>query len=33
MYLEAFGQKMIVLNDNKMAVDLLEKRSAFYSSR
>jgi hypothetical protein len=33
MYLEAFGMSIIVLNDLKMAIDLLEKRSAIYSSR
>ncbi|KAF5346774.1 hypothetical protein D9756_010418 [Leucocoprinus leucothites] len=33
IYLEAFGQSMVVLNDVQMARDLLEKRSALYSSR
>ncbi|KAF9449659.1 cytochrome P450 [Macrolepiota fuliginosa MF-IS2] len=33
IYLEALGQSIIVLNDAQMAKDLLEKRSALYSSR
>lgn len=33
MYLEAFGQPIIVINDALMAKELLEKRSALYSSR
>ncbi|KXN84167.1 O-methylsterigmatocystin oxidoreductase [Leucoagaricus sp. SymC.cos] len=33
MYMEALGRPMIVLNDITMAQDLLEKRSALYSSR
>lgn len=33
MYLEAFGQKFVVINDIGMAQDLLEKRSALYSDR
>ncbi|XP_006457266.1 hypothetical protein AGABI2DRAFT_212609 [Agaricus bisporus var. bisporus H97] len=33
LYLEAFGQPIILLNDVQTGVDLLEKRSAKYSSR
>ncbi|KAF5348527.1 hypothetical protein D9756_009683 [Leucocoprinus leucothites] len=33
VYLEAIGRTIIVLNDINMARDLLEKRSALYSSR
>jgi hypothetical protein len=33
MYLEAFGQRIVVLNDARMARDLLDRRSALYSSR
>ncbi|KAJ3567440.1 hypothetical protein NP233_g6373 [Leucocoprinus birnbaumii] len=33
IYLEALGQPMIVLNDAAIAQELLEKRSAVYSSR
>jgi hypothetical protein len=33
MYVEAFGQPIIVINDVRIASDLLEKRSALYSSR
>ncbi|KAJ3563543.1 hypothetical protein NP233_g8874 [Leucocoprinus birnbaumii] len=33
LYLEAFGQSIVVLNDFRMASDLLDKRSALYSSR
>ncbi|KXN82010.1 O-methylsterigmatocystin oxidoreductase [Leucoagaricus sp. SymC.cos] len=33
LYLEAFGQSIIVLNDLKTTEDLLNKRSANYSSR
>ena len=33
MYLEAFGQSLVVINDLAMAQELLEKRSATYSSR
>ncbi|KAJ3563542.1 hypothetical protein NP233_g8875 [Leucocoprinus birnbaumii] len=33
LYLEAFGQSIVVLNDSQMARDLLDKRSAIYSSR
>ncbi|KAF9449658.1 cytochrome P450 [Macrolepiota fuliginosa MF-IS2] len=33
LYLEAFGQPMVILNDHRMAKDLLEKRSSIYSSR
>ncbi|KAF7773250.1 hypothetical protein Agabi119p4_5417 [Agaricus bisporus var. burnettii] len=32
LYLEAFGQPIILLNDVQIGVDLLEKRSARYSS-
>lgn len=31
--LRAFGQVLIVVDDAKVAVELLEKRSAVYSSR
>ncbi|KAF9443824.1 cytochrome P450 [Macrolepiota fuliginosa MF-IS2] len=33
IYMEALGQPIIVLNDIRMAEDLLEKRSGLYSSR
>ncbi|KXN80787.1 O-methylsterigmatocystin oxidoreductase [Leucoagaricus sp. SymC.cos] len=33
IHLEAFGQRIVVLNDIQMARDLMEKRSAIYSSR
>jgi hypothetical protein len=33
MYFEAVGQPIVILNDITMAQDLLEKRSALYSSR
>ncbi|KXN82009.1 O-methylsterigmatocystin oxidoreductase [Leucoagaricus sp. SymC.cos] len=33
MYVEAFGQPIVVVNDACIASDLLEKRSALYSSR
>ncbi|KXN81510.1 O-methylsterigmatocystin oxidoreductase [Leucoagaricus sp. SymC.cos] len=33
MYLEALGQPIVVINDIRMATELLEKRSAIYSSR
>ncbi|KAF5356850.1 hypothetical protein D9756_006808 [Leucocoprinus leucothites] len=33
MYVESLGQPTIVINDARIASDLLEKRSAFYSSR
>jgi hypothetical protein len=33
LYLEALGQSIIVINDITIAQDLLEKRSALYSSR
>ena len=33
VYLNIFGQPMIVLGTHEAAVDLLEKRSANYSSR
>ncbi|KAF9451150.1 cytochrome P450 [Macrolepiota fuliginosa MF-IS2] len=33
MYLEAFGRSIIVINDAQIAKELLEKRSALYSSR
>ncbi|KAF9451148.1 cytochrome P450 [Macrolepiota fuliginosa MF-IS2] len=33
MYLEAFGRSIIVINDARIAKELLEKRSALYSSR
>lgn len=32
-YLEAFDQSMVIINDVKIAQDLLDKRSALYSSR
>ncbi|KAF5360644.1 hypothetical protein D9756_005134 [Leucocoprinus leucothites] len=33
LYLEALGQPMLIINDIRIAQDLLEKRSALYSSR
>lgn len=33
MYLEVFGQPIIILGSHEAAVDLLEKRSAIYSDR
>ncbi|KAJ3567140.1 hypothetical protein NP233_g6558 [Leucocoprinus birnbaumii] len=33
LFLEALGRPMLIVNDLDMARDLLEKRSAFYSSR
>lgn len=33
LYLQAFGRPMVIINDVKIAQDLLEKRSALYSSR
>ncbi|KAJ2991019.1 hypothetical protein NUW54_g7793 [Trametes sanguinea] len=33
VYLDAFGQPILVLGSHGMAVDLLEKRSALYSDR
>ena len=33
VYLNIMGKDMIVLNSSKVAVDLLEKRSAIYSNR
>ena len=33
MYLEAFGQSIVVINDLPTAQELLEKRSTIYSSR
>ncbi|KXN85014.1 O-methylsterigmatocystin oxidoreductase [Leucoagaricus sp. SymC.cos] len=33
IYLEAFGRPIIVINDMKVAQDLLDKRSSIYSSR
>lgn len=33
IYLEALGQKIIVLNSIQAAEDLLERRSAIYSDR
>ncbi|KAF9445055.1 cytochrome P450, partial [Macrolepiota fuliginosa MF-IS2] len=33
MYMEALGRQFIILNDIRMAKDLLEKRSGLYSSR
>ncbi|KAF5360986.1 hypothetical protein D9756_005147 [Leucocoprinus leucothites] len=33
LYLEALGQPMLIINDISIAQDLLEKRSALYSSR
>ena len=30
---EVFGSTMIIVNDREVAVDLLDKRSAIYSSR
>lgn len=33
MYLEFFGKRTVVLNSQKVAKDLLEKRGAKYSSR
>ncbi|KXN82008.1 O-methylsterigmatocystin oxidoreductase [Leucoagaricus sp. SymC.cos] len=33
MYVEAFGQPLVIINDARIASDLLEKRSALYSSR
>lgn len=33
MYLEAFGEPIIIINDMNIAKDLLEKRSTLYSSR
>ncbi|KAJ3554403.1 hypothetical protein NP233_g12428 [Leucocoprinus birnbaumii] len=33
LYVEAMGHHIVVLNDVQIAVDLLEKRSAIYSSR
>lgn len=33
MYLDVFGQPMIVLGTHESAVELLEKRSANYSDR
>ncbi len=33
MYLSAFGQGVLVINSQRVAVDLLEKRSHVYSDR
>lgn len=33
MYLEALGRPLLIINDYGVAQDLLEKRSALYSSR
>jgi hypothetical protein len=33
MYIEAFGQPMLVLDTAQAVTDLLEKRSASFSSR
>jgi hypothetical protein len=33
MYLSAFGQGILVVNSQRVAVDLLEKRSNIYSDR
>jgi hypothetical protein len=33
LYLEAIGQPLLVVNDYCIAQDLLDKRSALYSSR
>ncbi|XP_006459503.1 hypothetical protein AGABI2DRAFT_116470 [Agaricus bisporus var. bisporus H97] len=33
IYVEAMGQPFLIVNDYRVAQDLLEKRSAFYSSR
>ena len=33
MYFRALGRSIIVLNDKRTTIDLLEKRSAIYSSR
>ena len=33
MYLSAFGQGILVVNSQRVALDLLEKRSSIYSDR
>jgi hypothetical protein len=33
MYISAFGQSILVINSQRVAVDLLEKRSNIYSDR
>ncbi len=33
MYISAFGQGILVINSQRVAVDLLEKRSNIYSDR
>jgi hypothetical protein len=33
VYVEALGQKLVVLSSMKAVTDLLEKRSAIYSDR
>jgi len=33
MYINVFGQGILVLNSQRVAVDLLEKRSNIYSDR
>ena len=33
MYMTAFGQGILVINSQRVAVDLLEKRSNIYSDR
>lgn len=33
LHFQVFGQSMVVINDLKIAQDLLDKRSAVYSSR
>ena len=33
MYMTAFGQGILVINSQRVAIDLLEKRSNIYSDR
>ena len=33
MYISVFGQGILVINSQRVAVDLLEKRSSIYSDR
>ena len=33
MYISAFGQGILVVNSQRVAIDLLEKRSSIYSDR
>jgi len=33
MYLHAFGQGILVINSQRIAIDLLDKRSGIYSDR